>query len=93
MSPEQSNNIITQKMDVWAFGCVLLELYTSYPPYNHQSEFGVLGQHIKGITPLKYLKDAEIKDMPKNLRTILEQCFEMDYKKRPSADALLDNYF
>ena len=33
MSPEQLENKLTLKSDIWAFGCVLLELATGLKPY------------------------------------------------------------
>jgi serine/threonine protein kinase len=34
MSPEQLDGILTSKIDIWAFGCVLLEILTGKPPYS-----------------------------------------------------------
>ena len=33
MSPEQLDGTLTNKIDVWAFGCVLLEIMTGKEPY------------------------------------------------------------
>ena len=34
MSPEQFRGQICLKSDVWAFGCVLLEMCTGHPPFH-----------------------------------------------------------
>ena len=33
MSPEQLDGVLTHKVDIWAFGCVLLEMVTGLAPY------------------------------------------------------------
>lgn len=33
MSPEQLESKLTPKIDMWAFGCILLEMITGKPPY------------------------------------------------------------
>ena len=33
MPPEQLDGVLTSKVDIWAFGCVLLELITGQEPY------------------------------------------------------------
>ena len=33
MSPEQMNEIITFKLDIWAFGCILLQFSTGLKPF------------------------------------------------------------
>ena len=35
MAPEQSRGKFCLKTDIWAFGCVLLELCTGHPPYHN----------------------------------------------------------
>lgn len=33
MPPEQLDGVLTSKVDIWAFGCVMLELITGKEPY------------------------------------------------------------
>lgn len=54
MAPEQLDGKLTLKIDVWAFGCVLLQLYTGTVPYE-----GIVNQmavfvKIKEISPLNH---------------------------------------
>ena len=34
MPPEQLDGVMTSKVDIWAFGCVLLEMITGKEPYS-----------------------------------------------------------
>ena len=44
MSPEQLDGKLTNKVDIWALGCVILEMITSKPPYFDIHEFAVSRQ-------------------------------------------------
>ena len=58
MSPEQWNERVTLKTDIWAFGCILLHFVTGYKPYYKLSpsavEVFMLGD-VPLFSPLKYI--------------------------------------
>ena len=33
MSPEQLDGTLTNKIDIWAFGCIMIEVATGLSPY------------------------------------------------------------
>ena len=33
MSPEQLDGLLTNKIDIWALGCVIIELISGHTPY------------------------------------------------------------
>ena len=56
-SPEQvkEGGKITLKCDIWAYGCILLELATGIAPYGSHSTYAqVFGELNKGMNPLEY---------------------------------------
>eukprot|EP00347_Sterkiella_histriomuscorum_P012449 403368528 len=96
MSPEQLESKLTQKIDIWAFGCILLEMLTGIPPYfGVANEFQIARQIDKKVNPLEYLKKKQ--DLSKFLNDrdnmeiiqLIESCFEFEYEKRPIASELL----
>jgi len=54
MSPEQLDGLLTHKVDIWAFGCVLLEMATGLAPYQQVSNEFQISRLIadKRISPL-----------------------------------------
>ena len=102
MSPEQLENKLTLKSDIWAFGCVLLELATGLKPYAEITDS--LPQLLKVISldmlnPLEYClknyrKEYDIIIQNPELRYLLNQCFNFNYISRPGAsDIAADSFF
>ena len=54
----------TTGIDMWSFGCILIELYTGIPIFPGESEMEQLAliMQVFGVPPLKVLKNAERKD-------------------------------
>ncbi|RHZ57740.1 hypothetical protein Glove_384g20 [Diversispora epigaea] len=80
----------TQASDIYSFGMVMLEVLTSYPPYYDTPHNEDLAMKIReGDKP-------EIKcEIPKFFKEIMEKCWNLDPRKRPTAEELksqLDKY-
>lgn len=91
ISPEEFNGKISLKSDVWAFGCVLLELITGLEPFSDIEEEAELCNTllVKRISPLEYALEHKIfacriifKQF--SILSLLEGCFQLDYNARPS---------
>ena len=55
MAPEQLDGTLTNKVDIWAFGCVILEMVTGRCPYHLVSnELTICSKMFNGCNPLKY---------------------------------------
>ena len=101
MSPEQLNGKICLKTDVWAFGCILLELCTGRRPYDGiVEEVGIVGQlSVRFCSPLQHCmasktpKDYNIIRKNPELRFLLHRCFNFNYIQRPSAYVLENDTF
>ena len=52
MSPEMHNGPISLKSDIWAFGCILMELSTGLKPFENLEEISLCFKIVQGITPL-----------------------------------------
>jgi hypothetical protein len=78
MSPEQvgDSGELTCGADLWAFGCVLLELLTGKPVFASNNVMA-LGYEI--MTKKVHVEDAEI---PPEVRPFLGRCLERDPRKR-----------
>ncbi len=78
MSPEQVRGVtdLTPATDLWSFGVMLYELFTSAPPFR-ASTIMALGADI-----LNQTIDLNVSTIPDELRPLLEQCLERDPTKR-----------
>ena len=57
--------MLSTKVDIWSFGCVLLALFTGHRPYDnikHEAFYIKVEICDKGITPLDYMLDVYKKD-------------------------------
>eukprot|EP00931_Biecheleriopsis_adriatica_P056155 TRINITY_DN33278_c0_g1_i1.p1 TRINITY_DN33278_c0_g1~~TRINITY_DN33278_c0_g1_i1.p1 ORF type:complete len:1708 (-),score=448.60 TRINITY_DN33278_c0_g1_i1:75-5198(-) len=83
MAPEcyDCKGKITEKVDVWALGCILVEIFGGPLPYDDCS-------NIQQIVA-KVLIDKEVpyipNHLPKGVRPIVQDCFSFDIKQRASA--------
>ena len=93
MAPEQfSIAEITLKTDIWAFGCVILQICTGTPPFGKLRDYELMKKLDKQVSPLDYCLQMDditkncklIKENP-DLRQLLTDCFSFDPAKRPDA--------
>jgi serine/threonine protein kinase len=79
----------TEKSDVWAFGCVLVELATSREPYDgFQGSLldlisAIRDQGYNPYTHLEKLNPSVIKRMPDWMVTVMRDCFKAAPDDRP----------
>ncbi|KAL4372406.1 hypothetical protein AHAS_Ahas06G0262600 [Arachis hypogaea] len=90
LSPEAFSGHINAPMDIWALGCIVIEMLTGLPAW---------GESPLLIEELRYLVEHH-KLSPKKPQGIgffchdfLEKCFMKDPSKRWTADRLLDHPF
>ncbi|KAG8894006.1 hypothetical protein FRB99_001576, partial [Tulasnella sp. 403] len=76
------NNCPTLKTDVWAWGCLLLEIITGEAPYH---QILLEGRLIHEISNNKSLPaDLEELKCPPHIRDLLSRCWEIDPELRPT---------
>ncbi|CAE8612636.1 unnamed protein product [Polarella glacialis] len=86
MAPEcyDCKGKITEKVDVWALGCILVEIFGGPLPYDDCS-------NIQQIVA-KVLIDKEIpyipNHLPRGVRPVVEDCFNFDPKARTSSQSV-----
>lgn len=98
MAPEQFDDIMSSKLDIWQFGCLLLEMITGKEPYcGLKNDFAMLKLQNDGISPLDHYRN-NIMRQKENIRgskilreeeeviLVLERCFQFDYQERPRAE-------
>ncbi|KIO17520.1 hypothetical protein M407DRAFT_48775, partial [Tulasnella calospora MUT 4182] len=80
---EPEEVIHTLSSDIWAFGCVVLEVLTGRIPYPRlRGDPGVL----QALTQRRLPADPESLDLPGDyVVTLLKRCWELDPASRPSA--------
>lgn len=98
MPTEQHQGNVCLKSDVWAFGCVLLELAIGKQVYDGLNEFGLCYRINKGITPLDFVlkkADCDTTLLEKNhdLKSLIVKCLTLEYYKRPSSKEILNDKF
>jgi NIMA (never in mitosis gene a)-related kinase len=85
LSPEMcEEKPYNEKSDIWALGCVLYEMCTQKHPFEATNQAALLLKILRGkFNPISSGYSAEMTE-------IVEACLCKDYRKRPSADALLN---
>jgi serine/threonine protein kinase len=88
MSPEQVNGLeIDQRVDVYAFGCVVYRCLTGQLPYARDNDAAKLYAHANAEVPLP---SAEVPDLPGVFDTVVQRAMEKDRELRAaSAGALM----
>lgn len=96
MAPEIVNDTngvgYNAKVDIWALGCVVLEMFTGERPWSKYENEGVLykiGKE-KEAPPIK--KEIR-KEMSREAKDFLKKCFEIEPSRRPTAQTLIINPF
>ena len=95
MSPENiQNQIYSEKSDVWAFACTLIELLTGEVPYfsfpGGLPELAVAVRN-NDVSPLEYLKvDLNGLGCPQWCSDLLNKCFALNPDERPSFAEILE---
>jgi hypothetical protein len=75
---------LTTKVDIWAFGVVLVEALSGQVPW-----FGLRHHQIMTAVLVKKQIPTVPADLPAELQSLLARCFEHDPTKRPSATELV----
>jgi serine/threonine protein kinase len=89
MAPELYDEKYDEKVDIYAFGMVILEIATKEHPYSEcQNQAQIFKKVSSGIKPAGLAKVTDIE-----IRRLIELCIEHDPLKRPSADELLKSSF
>jgi len=78
-SMQQTNQVYSEKSDVWSFGIVCIEILTRKRPYPELDAFEVVYRTRNGE-----LKPTIPENCPEGLKTVLELCFEFDPQRRPT---------
>jgi serine/threonine protein kinase len=79
MSPEQARGkSVDARTDIWAFGCVIYEMFTGRPVFEGETATDILAKIIEREPDWSYLP-AEV---PSSIRTLLEVALSKDPKQR-----------
>jgi len=89
MSPEQARGMaVDHRTDIWAFGCVLLEMLTGRPAFDGETVTDVIASILKHDPDWSALSERT----PPALRRVLRRCLAKDLRQRvhAMADVRLD---
>eukprot|EP00803_Ostreobium_quekettii_P005792 evm.model.scf_236.5 EVM.evm.TU.scf_236.5 scf_236:81892-88375(+) len=89
MAPEMYNEEYNEKIDIYSFGMLLLELVTMDYPYSECKTACQIYRNVtEGVPPqaLQKIEDQETRDF-------IEMCIRYDHKTRPSARQLVKHRF
>jgi len=75
--------------DIYSFGILIHELFTSSVPWSDQTKEGLWSSHMKGLTPPV---DAELRQSHPKVAHIIDQCVRSDPNKRPQATQLISAF-
>lgn len=98
MPTEQHQGNVCLKSDVWAFGCVLLELAVGKQVFDGLNEFSLCYRISKGVTPLDHLTnqkecDLSLLNSNQDLKALIKKCLTLEYSKRPSSKEIFNDKF
>lgn len=72
---------ITDRCDVWSFGCVVNEVFGGLPPFTECKSI----PHLVATMAMKRPSGVPCADVPEPLRELLRQCVAYDAARRPAA--------
>ncbi|RKP09257.1 kinase-like domain-containing protein [Thamnocephalis sphaerospora] len=75
------------KVDIWALGCVMVEMITARLPWPLEDEFSAIFKIGRGVMP------PWPEDVDEQAAAFMQQCFQADSSKRPTAEELLCDPF
>ena len=79
MSPEQARGKpVDKRTDIWAFGCVLYELFTGKPAFHGEDIADILAAVVRAEPDWTLLPPPT----PKTIRDLLRRCLQKDKKLR-----------
>jgi hypothetical protein len=79
MSPEQARGqVVDQRTDVWAFGCVLYELLCGTPPFGGDTLTDVLASIVRAEPDWEALQGK----VPEGIVTLLRRCLRKNPRER-----------
>jgi len=79
MAPEQARGrTVDKRADIWAFGCVLFEMFTGRPVFRGDTVSEILAAVIRDEPPLDLLPA----NTPPAVRALLTRCLERDPRRR-----------
>jgi len=79
MSPEQAQGLpVDKRTDIWAFGCVLLEMMTGRRAFRGVTPSDTLASVLRDAPPLDTLPAST----PPRIRLLIARCLERDPKRR-----------
>ena len=79
MSPEQARGLaVDKRTDIWAFGCVLFEMFSGRPPFTGDTTSDVMAHVLEREPDWSALPAAT----PPGVHRVLERCLQKDPKNR-----------
>lgn len=100
MPPEQLDEQLNTRIDIWALGCVILHMITGKIPFDGLSNEFRIYRELQMRTPLEYAQKHFSEEFSSNamwqseeLQDFLSSCMQVDYQKRPTAAELLKHPF
>lgn len=88
MAPElfDGNTKITEKVDLWAMGCIFIEIFGGTLPYDGINTLAELTREL-----LVHKRPPVVSgEVPDNLRSIIEGCHDFEYRQRPTASQVFE---
>lgn len=93
MAPELlRGSQVTFASDIWAFGCLVLELASGCPPWHDLDATEILLKLDAGASPLAYAQ-SRLGSVPRHFLRMMSLSLGSDPKLRPSARDLLELHF
>ncbi|RYR06174.1 hypothetical protein Ahy_B06g085959 isoform A [Arachis hypogaea] len=90
LSPEAFSGHIDAPMDIWALGCIVIEMLTGLPAWG---ESPLLIEELRYLVEHHELSPKKPQEIGFFCHDFLEKCFMKDPSKRWTADRLLDHPF
>ncbi|KAI9364393.1 kinase-like domain-containing protein, partial [Zopfochytrium polystomum] len=89
MAPELYDESYDEKVDIYAFGMVVIEIVTKEYPYSEcQNQAQIYKKVTAGVKPAAFHKVVD-----ESTKNFIEQCIRFDPTERPSASQLLRSDF